>query len=994
MAEPRESALEGCDHKVSADGSRGVFAKASFKTADFSKHKVSSEEKCVICGTIYHFWEDHVVRSNDAVAFDGSKTPKIDSSIASRSQKDLDLVLFEGELGEAYHVLMCKLLLKWDRSDTVVHATIITSMEKGQSEIEKLYQWYQIHLREPTKEIASLPEETQRGRFESKKRATAIVTSAFESCLQRSTKQTQQASSPWPDQAAIFDCFRAMLDAIYGSLDGGLDIHADYFRPSYSGKYWLNRYLRLTQGQSLPERKDVTNLAVIHYRRDVKYEAGRVTDKETVAYIAKAIQRANFRANRTQESRFSHVLLYGDFEVEDGPQLKKEVEDAFRKAKSEIAKAFRDAKPGWSTKEGCAVRDCKAARRTKLADHCKAEIHSVDQKITVLYVSRPWLARGEGEQEEKKRQQKRKKDRTADEAHGLWRRFRSDPPTLQVKVLSIWTALCKRYGPHLCVIGNRSGFIEGAAFVGIPVFYLNNERPSSHEAAGDTIWKPVSADHSESDETKRLQKLANVMNTLIPLYVLVKVADSKASGSPESKKPTAQASKLRGPQHKDSRPSGPSKEPSSEKRVDAKYEDELMAALFMYMCCSLEPSRYKRNTDVRKPGWTARVDMMHDQCTHPVSECGDVETFEFLLDVFKQREFPPSWQQMPGETLPEVSSGEVQEAIRMLKPSSADPPLAGLEANTVSPAAFDEAAVKLYRDDPTDEECRHRLVDMFTLASNDRQRQTGQEWLRRRFHLAVNTKLLRDGGLEHGLMLQKWPPVYGPKKAIEKPSEPSTLEQLLDGTFEDLRSLGEEEEPTDSEAIQGPQLGVPRFDPDRSTIYCIEEMSSFLRENMFQLRRSEAASAFNTRKASRVIPWPVKYACHNWVQHFANEKITPPWLVGRFLRTHLLHWLEVMSLLGKLSQVKNILTVLETALEESIFQEDSISVLRFVRRARIELHRDMTAPRAAGNSSTLDGSGKSRDKILRSPVRFPLSLYESPTILERITSTDPERSGT
>lgn len=88
-----------------------------------------------------------------------------------------------------------------------------------------------------------------------------------------------------------------------------------------------------------------------------------------------------------------------------------------------------------------------------------------------------------------------------------------DHMRLQVKILTIWTMLCKPYGPKVCVIRRRSGSIEGAALIGIPVFYLNCERPKCHGDAGDMLYKP----NDRGQCTKRLHMLANVMNTLIPI---------------------------------------------------------------------------------------------------------------------------------------------------------------------------------------------------------------------------------------------------------------------------------------------------------------------------------------------------------------------------------------------------------------------------------------------------------------------------------------------
>ena len=81
-------------------------------------------------------------------------------------------------------------------------------------------------------------------------------------------------------------------------------------------------------------------------------------------------------------------------------------------------------------------------------------------------------------------------------------------------------------------------------------------------------------------------------------------------------------------------------EPTNENafQVEEKYKHELTAALFMYMCCDMVstgpgPLLFKDLFKGDNPGWTARVDMMHDKCEdaehahEPKSDCRDDEHF-------------------------------------------------------------------------------------------------------------------------------------------------------------------------------------------------------------------------------------------------------------------------------------------------------------------------------------------------------------------------------
>lgn len=184
----------------------------------------------------------------------------------------------------------------------------------------------------------------------------------------------------------------------------------------------------------------------------------------TLMYIVNAIKGANVRAKQAGEAPFSHIILYGDFVSKEGSRLQ-----------ALATKAF------------------------------------TEDQIRILYISRPWLPRG-------KEDIGTDTDEKNDNVRQFWEKFRGpdfDPLPLQVQILAVWTALCKRYSPNVCVIGHRSGFIEGAAFIGIPVFYLNNERVKTHLTPGDILWKPV-----DLNLQSRLGELANVMNTFIPIDVL------------------------------------------------------------------------------------------------------------------------------------------------------------------------------------------------------------------------------------------------------------------------------------------------------------------------------------------------------------------------------------------------------------------------------------------------------------------------------------------
>jgi hypothetical protein len=78
-------------------------------------------------------------------------------------------------------------------------------------------------------------------------------------------------------------------------------------------------------------------------------------------------------------------------------------------------------------------------------------------------------------------------------------------------------------------------------------------------------------------------------------------------------------------------------------------------------------------------------------------------------------------------------------------------------------------------------------------------------------------------------------------------------------------------------------------------------------------RRSEVAKS----AVHASLPEAVAYACCYWVQHVVNsrEQINDDGVVLRFLEKHMLHWIEALSWLGKVSDVIHSLGVLRSVVE-------------------------------------------------------------------------------
>ena len=119
----------------------------------------------------------------------------------------------------------------------------------------------------------------------------------------------------------------------------------------------------------------------------------------------------------------------------------------------------------------------------------------------------------------------------------------------------------------------------------------------------------------------------------------------------------------------------------------------------------------------------------------------------------------------------------------------------------------------------------------------------------------------------------------------------------------------------DTKRCTDPQLQV-----DRNSIHwvfansCIRIMSEKLKKDICNLHLPGAlASHVDDNQIQQFIPEELQYACSYWVQHLQESKKQLPdnGDVHRFLRKHLLCWLETLSWLGKISEGINALISLE-----------------------------------------------------------------------------------
>ena len=94
---------------------------------------------------------------------------------------------------------------------------------------------------------------------------------------------------------------------------------------------------------------------------------------------------------------------------------------------------------------------------------------------------------------------------------------------------------------------------------------------------------------------------------------------------------------------------------------------------------------------------------------------------------------------------------------------------------------------------------------------------------------------------------------------------------------------------------------------------CRERMSC-LRENMCDL---DFPGKLRHKTLEDCLPRHIRYACRYWVNYFEKSggRIHDHDAVHELLKQHFLHWLEVLSLMGKISEGIGLIDILQTLVE-------------------------------------------------------------------------------
>ena len=95
---------------------------------------------------------------------------------------------------------------------------------------------------------------------------------------------------------------------------------------------------------------------------------------------------------------------------------------------------------------------------------------------------------------------------------------------------------------------------------------------------------------------------------------------------------------------------------------------------------------------------------------------------------------------------------------------------------------------------------------------------------------------------------------------------------------------------------------------------CLCVMSKTLKRNICQLRTpGTLKNETEIGTVDQHLPYHVQYACQYWVDHLQNSYLSldDGGHVYEFLQSHFLHWLEALSLMGKISEAVLMIKVLD-----------------------------------------------------------------------------------
>ncbi|GIJ92489.1 hypothetical protein Asppvi_001766 [Aspergillus pseudoviridinutans] len=107
------------------------------------------------------------------------------------------------------------------------------------------------------------------------------------------------------------------------------------------------------------------------------------------------------------------------------------------------------------------------------------------------------------------------------------------------------------------------------------------------------------------------------------------------------------------------------------------------------------------------------------------------------------------------------------------------------------------------------------------------------------------------------------------------------------------------------------------------TAYCLSVMRSKLKKNMCNLQSYGTERRYiDTQSVNDCLPPELQYSCRYWIHHLARSRDPKSHIndVLAFLDNHFLHWVEVMSMLGIVSEVLGGISTLQLVVQVSCYQ--------------------------------------------------------------------------
>lgn len=160
------------------------------------------------------------------------------------------------------------------------------------------------------------------------------------------------------------------------------------------------------------------------------------------------------------------------------------------------------------------------------------------------------------------------------------------------------------------------------------------------------------------------------------------------------------------------------------------------------------------------------------------------------------------------------------------------------------------------------------------------------------------------------------------KSLLNVPDDQDTPIRLLHPSFRDFL--------VNEERCRDRQFWIDQCKAHRYVAeQCLNLMATTLRRNICQLETpGTTRSEIDCTVLSNHLPSQLQYACQYWVDHlqkgtFDDHEVRR---VHKFLRIHFLHWLEALSLMGKISDAVHLINLLKSILEASLVQKAPHSI--------------------------------------------------------------------